>query len=252
MTLDIMPKKELTRRVRQALIDVTGADQSRELIDGIHTVQLRDWKETWQPQNDLSFYTGIDYAWQTFDCWNKWSNSTVRLALNWMQLHHTPRVILDHGAGIGATTAQIAMAFPDAKIWYSNVEGYQSDTAKRLFETLGLSNIGVTDQGIEPHDTLFAIELFEHFKEPLPELETLLRYDQTVIVDGSSFHVDEVGHWDEYTVSGKTVTKKQMRQSFSTWFAAAGFKEGFQIVGGKSFWNRHPRLYVRPERFMQG
>lgn len=249
MPLDIMPKKELTKLVRESLVAVTGIDQPREHVDDTHRVMLQKWHTDWQPAGDLSFYEGIDYAWQTYDCWDKWSNSTVRVALNWLTRHYTPRVILDYGAGIGATTAQIAMAFPDTRVWYSNVEGYQRAAAERLFETLGLRNVVVTDQGEEAHDCLFAVELFEHIKEPIPLLERLESFEPTVILDGSSFHVDEVGHWDRFLLGGAEVDKKTMRHGFTRRLAKMGFKEGYRVVGGRPFWNRHPRMFCHTERF---
>lgn len=253
MTLSIMPKRELSAIVRQSLIDATGIDMPQDYIDDTHDVMLCKWHDEWQPKGDLSFYGGIEYAWQTFDCWNKWSNNTMRSSLKWMTEHYDrPTSILDFGAGIGATTVQIALTFPDAKVWYSNVEGYQRETAEKLFKRVGLPNIVMADSGPEPHDCIFAIELFEHIKEPIPELDALLCYDPAVVVDGSSFHVDECGHWDEYLSAGATVTKRRMRQLFTKRFEQRGYKSAERVVGSKPFWNRHPRVFVRPERFTQG
>lgn len=252
MKLDIGKKSELSAAVRRALVKATGTEQSQEFIAAQHDVMLQRWHNEWQPKEDLSFYGGIDYAWQTFDCWNKWSNATMRMSLKWMQKYHTPKRILDFGAGIGATTAQIAMAFPEAQVLYTNMRGYQYETAKILFADLGLRNVTICDDdGFVGVDSLFAIELFEHIREPIPKLDELATKSVAVVIDGSSFHVDECGHWDTYLDDGKVLDKKPMRQRFTKRFTELGYQSAMKVFGCKPFWNRHPRAFARPDKFPQ-
>ena len=240
-------KRELYDRAKAALVLTTGGDFSKRM-QAKHGEMLKRWHSEWQPKNDLSFYNGVDYAWDVLDCWTNWSYTTARTAIKWLAEHRQPKSILDFGAGVGATTVQFALAFPDARVTYQNVSGYQLDAAKLLFNSCGLQNVRVTDEldCLEfEHDTVLLIELLEHLREPLALLPDVIDDTTKTIVDASSFHVNEVGHWNEYIIDGAVRSKRATRAAVTKEFTKIGFLPSYKVYKEKAFWNNVPRIFVK-------
>jgi len=196
-------------------------------------------------ERDFSIYAGPDCLLWLLQ-YQKLALRTVSLATTWIQKNISPvERILDHGAGLGFTSVALAQAFPDAQVIATNYPGLQCDFNEFLLRRAGVRNLKFSDSDsalASTYDVVFAIEVFEHFKEPTAELDRLLGTNPAVLVDTTSFTVKSPGHFDVYLMDGvasRGYRSKEASVKFSDRIRKSQYCLGF------SFYNQRPRLWIR-------
>lgn len=115
----------------------------------------------------------------------------------------------DFGGGSGLTTLDMCLRWPKADIHFSDVEGTLTSFARRLKDEFKLDNLHIEGINLKAGnsyfpevDVSFALDVFEHIREPVPVARQLLRSTRKVYVDNSSFGTAWVGHYPWYVHNG--------------------------------------------------
>jgi len=197
-------------------------------------------------ESDFSIYDSADcllwllkYQWKAL--------KSVALASDWLKHNRIPiERVLDHGAGLGFTSVALAESFPDAQVIATNYPGLQCDFNSFLLQRAGVRNLEFSDSALaERYDVVFAIEVFEHFKEPTAELDRLLGTNPAVLVDTTSFTVKSPGHFDEYVING-IVSHGYKRQEATVRFYRSIKRAGYRYHWTE-FYNGRPRIWLRSD-----
>ena len=202
---------------------------------------------------DFSIYD--DYLINGYYCWAGWTHQNVLDTVGFLhEINYTPERILDFGAGIGMSTVELALAYPNAEIVYANLGDLQIDMAKRLASHMGVTNITFTHErdfvAMKECDVVVAYEVFEHLREPITVVkQSILDGKCRVLIDNSSFTVHAPGHFPTYcSPDGKVIPNKKFRRTFNKAIRAAGFNSAEKVIIDKwpsSFWNNRPAVFVR-------
>jgi hypothetical protein len=202
---------------------------------------------------DFSVYD--DYLINGYYCWVEFTHKNVLDTVGFMnEISYRPGKILDFGAGIGASTVELAMAFPYAEIVYANTGDLQVDMAKRLANALGVTNITFTDEkdfaSMADCDVVVAYEVFEHLREPISVLrETVLEGKCAVFIDNSSFTIRAPGHFPTYlSPEGAAIENTKFRRTYNKAIRIAGFvpaNKSIPDLWSRGFWNNRPAVWVR-------
>lgn len=201
---------------------------------------------------DYSIYD--DYLLNGYYCWCGWTHKNVLDTVGFLhEIGYTPTRILDFGAGIGTSTVELALAYPNAKIVYSNIGSLQIDMAKRLAKHMGVTNIIFTHENdfaaMRECDVVVAYEVFEHIREPISIVQqAILDGKCRVLVDNSSFTIRAPGHFPSYvSPTGKVIPNKKFRRTFNKAIRTAGFASAEKVLAEwpRSFWNNRPAVFVR-------
>jgi hypothetical protein len=239
---------------RRACEQIIGAQITDEYAQKIDQWFAEQWYLYYEPEGkDMEMYAAIEFVIHAFHCWHFYSKHSVRKAVKWFG-QYAPGVqsILDVGAGIGATTAQLAQDMPDRSLYYANLEGWQWDASASLFSMLDLPNLSmVRDELSVAADAVIAMEYMEHFKDPITESRRLLSNPRVqVYFDASSFTIKSAGHWSHYMVDGYQVEPTRIRRLFNTALREMGFVPAQNVIPDcRSFWNNLPAVWVRPQYF---
>lgn len=235
-----------------ALTAATGVTHDKKQLQALELQFADTWRNVWQPNDDTSFYATPEYAWLTLHCWRVWSASTLGLLGGFRDRQgFRPKKILDFGAGIGLTTLQLASMFPSAQVTYANIPCVQAAVASSLFKAFGLQNVIVTTPdklaGLS-HDTVVAVEVMEHIKDPAATLKSIIDPSTVAYVDASSFAVDMAGHYESYSFDGRTVPRKRARRELTKAIRSLGFKSSWHVLP-KDFrmFQGIPTVYLRPQ-----
>lgn len=202
---------------------------------------------------DYSIYD--NYLLSGYYTWDGWTHQSTANVIGFLKhIGYQPKKILDFGAGSGASTVELALAFPNSTVMYSNVESLQSKVAKELAAHMGVTNINFVDEtdwpAISDCDVVVAFEVFEHLREPTSTLRKLVldNPDCKVYADGSSFSIRALGHFPTYkTEVGEIVKGKSFKRHFNKAIRAAGFLSAEKSLDDweEKFWNNRPAIFVR-------
>ena len=194
-------------------------------------------------ETDLAIYGSEDYVLH-FILTQGYSTNLLGSAIRFLKKHSIlPRTVLDYSCGLGFTTRQLAQAFPDAHVVGSEWAESQLEICK--FVTKDLPNVEfVTDEQLrktQPHfDCVTVIEVFEHLKDPLRDLEDLVNLTSSnVLIDSCSFGIPAPGHYSFFTSPYGQVNGNKMKRLFSTKLRELGY-----LSRGK-LWNNKPRVMFK-------
>lgn len=136
-----------------------------------HPAYLKKWyKALVNDRIWWDLYTSDYYIAALVFCYFKFSRHYVRL-LEKNKEAFKIKSILDVGNGLGCSTDDLACIFPDAKVVGTNIEGIQTEIARKLYP-----NINIIQKIPKKHyDLIFASEYFEHFEDPFQHLRKMLK-----------------------------------------------------------------------------
>ena len=217
------------------------APASRELARSAGEVLTAEWNARQCDEEEL--YSSPLYLWACLDCWRTFTARSARLtARSLRRVGMEPQRIVDFGAGIGTSTAQLAREFPDATVVYHNLPGPQVKVAEELFSELGLGNVEILtcEARLVRADVVCAYEVFEHLREPVRVLRELIGPETRMYADGSSFTIDSAGHYRCYYVDGARVSNTAIRRQFNGALLDMGMRRA-----PFKYWNTRPAIWVR-------
>jgi SAM-dependent methyltransferase len=161
-----------------------------------------------------------------------------------------PRALIDHGCGMGFTTLLFAEALPDTLVIGTNYKGLQLDFNNFLLARMRPTNapdfVDEADGDFTTADVLVCFELFEHFKDPVAELNELMATVKPgVLVDSSSFGIRSPGHFDFYQLSDGRLLKGAGSSQAAQYFGKILRRFGFQDQRDVDIYSGRPRIFVR-------
>jgi SAM-dependent methyltransferase len=199
------------------------------------------WQAHQRDADDFSHYHDPEYVWPVWACFVNWSGPALKQCIP-IARDSGVKSVLDFGAGVGATTALLAAELPDAQVVYQNLRGQQWDAAKELFGSLGLGNVVMVEEATTGTDCVVTFEVMEHFREPIKQAQILVGPDSgsRLYFDNSTFSVDWLGHYLEYS-DGKSLVpakkfKRQYNRALRSW--------GWHSLPTR-FWNNRPAVWER-------
>jgi hypothetical protein len=201
-------------------------------------------------ETDFSIYEGEDcLLWLTEHNWR--AMGYAQKVIEWLySTNRHPRALIDHGCGMGFTTLLFAEALPDTLVIGTNYKGRQLDFNNFLLERMRPTNapafVDEADGDFTTAEVLVCFELFEHFKDPVAELNELMTTVKPgVLVDSSSFGIRSPGHFDYYQMPDGRLLKGFSDVLITRAFGREIRRLGFQDQRDMEFFNDRPRIFVR-------
>jgi SAM-dependent methyltransferase len=155
---------------------------------------------------DYSLYDDKYYIGAGWLSYKKWSSKHVKVLADNKKLFEGLNIIIDFGCGIGYSTLDLCIAFPEQKIIGTNLKGIQLEICKEICKDR-INVEFVTDNKfaeLPVCDLAFCSEYFEHFYEPIAHLrEILLTTNPKYVAVANAFRPLAVGHFNKYLISGK-------------------------------------------------
>jgi hypothetical protein len=188
--------------------------------------------DEWYGTFSLDIYHKPTHFIGLIDCYLKYSRKYIR---ELTKLNLKINSFVDVGCGLGYSTMALKQVYPNAQSYGTNLKNSQW----KFCETLDF-NLKESVDGIGHVDMVFASEYFEHIKEPLAHLKTIL--DETTpkyLVIANSFNTRSAGHYRIYHAG---INESKMSRIFNNFVKDNGFKK-FDT----GFWNCRPTVWEKIE-----
>jgi SAM-dependent methyltransferase len=198
-------------------------------------------------ETDYSVYEGGEYFWHLVEGY-AWCMGYISVALRWIlkQPSLKIRTVLDHGCGLGISTALLKERLPKAKVFGSSWGGEQFEFCKWLEERRPIHFVKENEiEELDHIDALFCFEVFEHFVEPIKELDRLLKLRPKVLVFSAPFDVEAPGHFTHtgYVIDDVHYGSKQTGRAFRSALLNRGWCPPVRLFQGKpQIWMPRPRI----------
>ena len=251
----------------RALLQVTKAhiaahDGKRPPHKKMRSLESR-WYKSLSSAPDYSVYGDPFYFADLWTCWIRYSRRYLsdiqkpRSLINKSivsDLRKTTRVIVDLGCGMGHTTAALKQIFPKAEVYGTNIKDtVQYKVAAKLAQQYGF-HMRKKAKPLKA-DLLFASEYFEHFQNPISQLEREIRtYRPKALLIANAFGTRAIGHFEVYDCSsaqdyggGKRVSGKDVRKTFRKTLLALGYAKQ-----KTNLWNDRPQYWKLATKSLRG
>ena len=221
--------------VSQLKVNKDMLPSNKELSAKFEEFELDNW---WYAHyKDFSRYKSWHYLYAGLNCFFNYSKN---FAVTASQHLKDVKSVVDVGAGIGLSTMLLADLFPNAKIYYNNI---QPSLQAEFFKIYKQDRIEILNEKEMmqkgPFDVLFASEYFEHFPTPLKQLDFLIdkvRFKRLVV--SNSFNVKAYGH---FTCFEEGLNPRQVSKAFNRLVRVEYDDLKIKV------WNGRPKIYVRKE-----
>ena len=211
-----------------------------EMVDNFDDTEL---KQIWynslsNDKPDYSIYETEAFLVASFDCFKKYSRSYIyRLFRN----PYTKDIInscaygIDLGNGLGYSTKLFSTLFNP---FFCGTQ--IKNTPQYKFNKL-IGNEIINLKDIEQCDLFIAFDYYEHFKEPIKELNKILIKEPKVLILANSFGTTAAGHFHFHILPDNSqVLAKSMSRIFNKYLRGKGYTK-LKL----SFWNDRPAVWVK-------
>jgi hypothetical protein len=219
------------------------------LIDPVEARMTAQWYDS--DETDFSFYSEPDYIYILLRSWETSSAGNCDFLIRNGLFLPDMKSAFDYHGGMGLTALRLAMAYPHVQFYSHTVVPQHAEWCSRLAEELDVRNVEAIDR-LVPSDVLIAQETLEHLQNPWEEMDELLRVVQPrQYLDGSSFGVDNPGHFRNYVHRGEVIPRAKARQFLTRYLHENGFDPYWKRREGyKHPYNGRPALYDGPGEFV--
>lgn len=221
-----------------------------EVKEGIKGVD--EWVERWYlNENGLGLYGEMPYVFDALLCYRDYSKKYCQLTINFIKDWRSCQYecedvelpsILDYGAGLGFTTRSLAEAFPDVPVYYLNLRGKQWDFSEAYLKDVPNIRMIESTRGLEPVGLVCAWEFFEHIKNPIAVLNSILSLKPSVLSISNSFGARAYGHYSSYIIENQIIPRREMGRAFNRAMRSRGYEIHLRT---RAFWNQRPTLWER-------
>lgn len=186
--------------------------------------------DEWYRDFSLEIYNKPSHFVGLIDCYITYSRKYIR---DLAKLNLKINSFVDVGCGLGYSTMALKQIYPNAIAFGTNLKNSQWKFCEtldfRLYESV---------HWLGEVDLVFASEYFEHIKEPLAHLKTIL--DETTpkyLVIANSFNTKSAGHYEEYE---NGIPEAKMSKIFNNFLRDRGYEK--KPTG---FWNNRPTVWTK-------
>lgn len=201
---------------------------------------------------DYSIYDDLFYIGEAFWCWYLFSKRSIELLrkptkknpISIVDEMKDVNCMIDAGCGLGLTTMMLKSLFPKADVFGTNVKNsFQWRIAQFLGDRFDFK-ITESFEMISGKHVVVALEYFEHFLEPLKELDRFLFTDPSFIICANTFNGDpSPGHFIYYRIGEKEIDGRAMSVEFNKKMRESGY---FQVKTG--YWNNRPTVWKKESK----
>lgn len=198
---------------------------------------------------DYSIYDSQDYVYEVINCWENYSKSYLlkleeKGIIKNINKNGNINTVVDLGCGVGYTTGYIALYFPTAKIYGTNIaSSAQFKAAVRLGQDDIFKMVETPAEVGTTADVVFAFEYFEHFSRPIEHLEYVLDIlSPKHFIIANSFNSISTGHFPNYLVDDKEITPISTSRKFNNKMREKGYKKI-----ETDLWNDRPTYWRKSE-----
>lgn len=189
---------------------------------------------------DYRIYGEEEYLADVWVCWKTYSSRYLKLI---EKLGLAPRTVLDVGCGLGYSSATLKEIFPAAQVFATNIANTpQWAFAQELADQCMFHLVReVSDlSGDLDIDLVFASEYFEHFIEPVRELDRVLKVRPDRLVIANTFSQRSLGHFDAYQFGDLWCSGSTASRRFNDALRLRGF---MRVKTG--WWNNRPDYWTK-------
>lgn len=189
--------------------------------------EFRDrWVES--DYQDYSIYQDEKYPFDMVDCYLKFTRASIRKAAQVLPMEVGS--VLDYYNGIGLSTIQAMMEWPEAKIYFFNdvktQEQWMHDYCKRF--RIDCSRIKKDNGGV--YDAILLFEVLEHYPDPeIFFLDKIHGRINKYLIWSSLFSEIWGGHFPKYN----NVDSKRYKSRFKKFLNRLGYIEIFNGFNGR-------------------
>lgn len=198
----------------------------------------------------FNLYGDQFYFTDLIKCYGDWSERSIKSLKNKNFFNDFKfDVVVDVGCGLGLSTNLLREMCPNAKVFGTNLPNTDQYTfcktqAKKNGWILvpNSSHVSHLEQGKSVF--VFASEYFEHFRNPISELDGILEeLKPTAIAAANAFKVRALGHFnDNYITSdGEQIKSRTMAIKFNQCLKDAGFER----LNKYKCYNAKPELWTK-------
>lgn len=217
--------------------------------DTIDPLERRWYASLKTGKPDYSVYEDPYYLADLWACWAEYSRKhvltlakTTKKSVALTSLINNPKTIVDIGCGLGYTTAGLKELWPNARVVGTDIKDTtQYKIATALSKLYGFEMVSEPYAVGEVADIAFASEYFEHFYEPVAELDRIVGAIQPkVFITANSFTGRAIGHFERYKIAGEVVENTKTARLFNGHLKTLGYRDL-----RRGYWNNKPRVWLR-------
>lgn len=212
--------------------------------DSVQSI-LERWYQSLDSAPDYSVYSDELYFCDVWICWITTSRNHIknifkqksRCRTSFVETFTDVDSVFDVGCGLGLSTLGLKQIFPYADVTGSNIKGsFQYEIASRI----GSENDFTIQEELQPADLLFASEYFEHFHDPIAELNRIIeQVNPKYIILSNGFHYRAIGHFNKYQDSGTMYDNKGMSKHFNKTI------KQYYDLSDLRYYNNNPRIFTK-------
>jgi len=210
------------------------------------TPMFEKWKINESGTYGFDAYDMPEYKVDTFYCYKEITKQSVSTISKWLQDKDDVKTILDFAGGTGLSTLQLALNFPDKKVYYYDT-GKQKDFLMHLLnehvEFIPENLIILSDLENRKFDLITVFEVIEHWQRPYDFVkDDLLPHisECGYMAETKTFGIMSIGHFHEYLFDDDKTSK--YGKSCTAYFNKK--LKNYFIPEFKG-WNSRPIIYKR-------
>lgn len=254
--LHTLNKRQSIDYLRHILIESHALDP--KIIDDIYRTLIEDSGAAVRAQMEIDWYNTTDFGIYALDnylieawyCWHNYSRQYITsitkpntvAGKSISDLLPTHPLIVDLGNGLGLTSAAIKRTTPNATVIGTNIKpSTQFTIAEHIAHAYNFTMTDDINTISDSVDLVFASEYFEHHPEPVEHLDHIINtLNPHRLLIANAFTAQAIGHFNHYTINGKTTPNKQTGRIFNTRLREHGYTQT-----DTTLWNHRPALWTR-------
>ncbi len=187
----------------------TSFSDFRKVADEASAKLISRWVDS--GRTDYSIYEDPEYIYDTLMCYKAISSGAVTGAERYFRAHNIKKgKALDIYNGAGLTSIQAIQAGFDCEALNTNPAQvtFMNNSSRRILGRDITTHKDLAAIPDESFDTVFSLEVFEHFKSPVDHVKETLRVLKTggYLVEGTGFTDPELlGHFDVYEINSAEI-----------------------------------------------